>query len=96
MTVTALAERSEAASVYTELSDYQGQIGGVGGSAFALALGPVDTALGDLAPLLGKREAAAAHYTVGLELARRCGSAPWTAVAQDKLARSRLRPERLR
>jgi len=85
MTVTALAERSEAASVYTELRDYQGQIGGAGGSAFAL--GPVDTALGDLALLLGRREAAAAHYAAGLELARRCGSAPWAAVAQDKLAR---------
>jgi len=84
MTVTALAERSEAASVYEELLDYEGQIGGAGGSAFAL--GPVDTALGDLALLLGRREAAAAHYAAGLELARRCGSAPWTAIARDKLA----------
>jgi hypothetical protein len=70
--------------VYEELLDYEGQIGGVGGSAFAL--GPVDTALGDLAVLLGRREVAAAHYAAGLELARRCGSAPWTATAQDKLA----------
>ena len=84
MTVTVLAERSEAESVYEELLDYEGQIGGVGGSAFAL--GPVDTALGDLAVLLGRREVAAAHYAAGLELARRCGSAPWTATAQDKLA----------
>jgi len=36
---------------------------------------------------LGRREVAAAHYAAGLELARRCGSAPWTATAQDKLAR---------
>jgi len=83
MTVAALSERSEAAAVYEELQDYAGQIGGVGGSAFAL--GPVDTALGDLAVLLGRRDAAAAHYAAGLELARRCGSAPWTATAQQKL-----------
>ena len=56
----------------------------MGGSAFAL--GPVDTALGALAVLVGRREVAAAHYAAGLELARRCGSAPWTATAQDKLA----------
>ncbi len=83
MTVTALSEASEAAAVYEELLDYAGQIGGVGGSAFAL--GPVDTALGDLALLLGRRDAAAMHYAAGLELARRCGSAPWTTAAQQKL-----------
>ena len=84
MTVSALAERSEAAAVYEELLDYSGQIAGVGGSAFAL--GPVDTALGDLALLLGRLDTAAVHYTAGLELARRCGSAPWATTAQEKLA----------
>ena len=84
MVVATLAERSQAAEVYTDLLACPGQIGGVGGSAFAL--GPVDTPLGDLALLLGRRHDAAAHYATALEVAKRCGSAPWIRTAQEKLA----------
>ena len=52
MIVAILQDPAEAATVYSELLPYAGQISGVGTGSYAA--GPVDTVLGDLALLLGR------------------------------------------
>jgi tetratricopeptide (TPR) repeat protein len=84
MIVATLQDPVEAASVYPELLPYAGQIAGVGTGSYAA--GPVDSALGDLALLLGRADDAKAHYTVALRLSRRCGNDYWSEQASGRLA----------
>ena len=73
--VAALADPVEAAGVYADLLAYRGQLGGGGSGSYAV--GPVDTVLGDLARVLGDREAARQFYRAGADLAAACGNRYW-------------------
>lgn len=52
----------------------------------AFAFPPVDVLLGDLARLLGRHEAARAHYVAAAAVAARCGSPLWAAAVEERLA----------
>ncbi len=79
-----LADPVEGESVYLELLSYRGQVGGAGTGSFAV--GPVDTALGDLMAMLGRPDQAREHFTVALDVARRCGNRAWIDRASGRLA----------
>jgi DNA-binding SARP family transcriptional activator/tetratricopeptide (TPR) repeat protein len=84
MITVRLADQVEGASVYRELRPYRGQVGGAGTGSFAV--GPVDTALGELALMLGRTAQARDHFSDGLDVARRCGNATWIERASVRLA----------
>ena len=84
MIAVRLADRVEGGSVYEELLPYRGQVGGAATGSFAA--GPVDTALGDLAAMLGRPAQAREHFAVALDVARRCGNQAWVERASRRLA----------
>ncbi|MFF0818591.1 BTAD domain-containing putative transcriptional regulator [Rhodococcus sp. NPDC003318] len=81
--VAALGSRDEAEHLYPQLLPYSGQLGGADTGSFTM--GPVDTVLGDLALLLGRRDDAVTHLTAAAELARRCGCPQWIDAARSRL-----------
>lgn len=81
--VAALGSRAEAEHLYPQLLPYSGQLGGADTGSFTM--GPVDTVLGDLALLLGRRDDAVTHLTAAAELAGRCGCPQWIDAARSRL-----------
>lgn len=84
LAVVRLDARDEAPAVYEELSTFAGEISGAASATFTV--GPVDTALGDLAVLLERPDDAADHYRSALALARTCGNRHWCSMAEARLA----------
>ncbi|MGS0687093.1 BTAD domain-containing putative transcriptional regulator [Nakamurella sp. GG22] len=84
MIAVRLADPVEGESVYQGLLTYRGQVGGAGTGSFTV--GPVDTALGDLAAMLGRPAQAREHFAVALDVARRCGNQAWIDRAGLRLA----------
>ncbi len=90
--LTCLAARSARAAAdhgameraYHQLLPAAGEVAGAGSGL--LALGPVAQELGELARALGRRERAAEHHRLALEVADRAGAAHWAAAARTRLA----------
>jgi DNA-binding CsgD family transcriptional regulator len=78
-TCIAIADTERAAELYDELAAFGERNLMVG---FTICLGPADRLLGGLAALLGRHDAAAAHFAAALALAERCRSPVWTAEVQ--------------
>ncbi len=83
LVVCALDDRAGAAELYAALLPYRGIAAGV--SSLSLAMRPVAHTLGELAVLLGRRDAAGAHFTEALAVARRWRAPHWTASARAAL-----------
>ena len=79
-----LGDADAAARIYADLLPHADEVAGCGTAAYALA--PVALVLGRLAAVLDNASAARAHFTQAAEVARRCGSPQWAAMAEADLA----------
>ena len=77
MTCWHLRDASRAEILYPLLAPYAGRIAVA--SPLVVLLGPIDECLGALASVLGRTDAAEAHFTAALALAERMRALPWQA-----------------
>ncbi|TSD93632.1 AAA family ATPase [Skermania sp. ID1734] len=83
MAVVELCETAEAGEAFERLAHYRGQLAGADTGCFVV--GPVDTVLGDLAALLGRRGVAREFHDAAVVLADRCGNTVWSNSARSRL-----------
>ena len=83
-----LGDAPRAALLYDLLRPYAGR---VAVSRFAVLLAPIDLRLGVLAGVLGRTEAAEAHFAAALALAGRMRAVPWQADTRVQWAEVLLR-----
>ncbi|WP_280267139.1 BTAD domain-containing putative transcriptional regulator [Nocardia wallacei] len=96
MVVVASSDREAAEEIYTDLLPHRDGPP-AGAESLSLALRPVAHTLGELSHLLGRTEAAAAHFARAADIADRWNAPVWSAEARERADRvlgGRISPPR--